>query len=123
MHRFVASVLIPCYLAGCVSWKTQEVSPKQALEERPADEARLTLIDGNRIVMEMPRVVGDSLTGVYAGRQMAIPLTAVTEVELPETKGNVSEDTVYRAMTGLFVTAAFLGVVGLVVMSQIVDGG
>jgi hypothetical protein len=67
-----------------VSWKTQEVSPEQALGEGQAEEVRLTLIDGNRIVMEEPRLLGDSLTGMYGDRQITIPLTAVTEVEVRE---------------------------------------
>ena len=116
MRRFIATVLLPCYLAACLTWQPQEVSPEQALGDGQPDKVRLTLIDGNRIVMEEPRILGDSLTGVYSGRQVTIPLSAVTEVEL---RGNISGE---EAIAAVFVTAAFLGLVAVVVIPQWVKG-
>ena len=112
MPRFLFWILLPCYLAACASWQVQEVSPQQALGDRPADEARLTLIDGNRIVMEQPRVLGDSLTGIYADRQITISLNAVTEVELPAGWATRGPSQPLRPGRRVRITAEDSGVIG-----------
>jgi hypothetical protein len=80
MRRFIGCILLPCYVAACVSWDVQEVSPEQALDEQQAKKARITLTDGSRITLAHLSVSGDSLTGFWRDDRVSVPLARVSEV-------------------------------------------
>ncbi len=86
MRRFIACVLLPCYLAACTSWKTQQVSPQQVISEEQPDWIRVTLTDGSQRVLEQPAVSGDILSGLSdAGTPVHIPLADVVDVAVEKT--------------------------------------
>ncbi len=81
-RRLIACILLPCYLVACSSWKTQEASPQQVLEDEQPNKVRVTLADGSRVVLKEPVVSGDTLTGSVDGEQRSIPLADVADVEV-----------------------------------------
>ncbi len=84
LRRFVCAALLPCYLAACTSWQTQEVSPEQALADEQPDKVRVTLTDGSQVEVHQPTVARDTLTGFSDGHQVSVPLASVSELELRE---------------------------------------
>jgi hypothetical protein len=48
---------------ACTSWHTQASTPSEVLAVRPPSSARVTLASGTTIVVNRPRIVGDTLTG------------------------------------------------------------
>jgi hypothetical protein len=78
MRRLIACVLLPCYLAACSSWKTQEIAPEQVLAEEQPDTVRVTLTDGSQVEVYQPAASGDTLMGLREGQQVSIPLAGVS---------------------------------------------
>ncbi|NIM51785.1 MAG: hypothetical protein GTO22_21470 [Gemmatimonadales bacterium] len=122
VRRFVAFALLPCYLAACFSWKTQEVSPEQLVAEQEPSKVRVTRTDSIKVVIEEPRVSGDSLRGVCIGKeypssvqgdlfllgqQASVALADVSSIAVEETE---------VGKTALVVVAG-LAVVGLAVLA------
>lgn len=71
---------------ACMSWKTQPVSPDQALAKSPT-QVRVTRADGSKVVLLRPAIVADSLIGEPPGdptkriaQRVAIPLSEVQSV-------------------------------------------
>ena len=86
MRRFIACVLLPCYLVACTSWKTQEVSPQQVISEEQPDWVKVTLTNGSQRVLDEPAVSGDTLSGLSdAGIPVHIPLADVEHVAIEKT--------------------------------------
>ncbi len=83
-------LLLPAFLAGCSSWYVQEVSPQQLITEDQPEKIRVTLTDGSQMVLEQPRVSGDTLMGCQLfevqGQQrcpiVSIALSDVTDVAI-----------------------------------------
>jgi len=80
IRRVVAGVLLPVYLSGCATWKTQQVSPQQVVSQEQPDRMLVTLSSGEEIVVDQPRVSADTLSGLRDGVPMEIPLAEVTGV-------------------------------------------
>ena len=97
LRRLTCCLLLPAFLAGCSSWYVQEVSPQQLLTEEQPGKIRVTLTDGSQVVLQQPRVSGDTLMGRVAGKgrtpsgemfvseQMSIPLSDVADVAIQRT--------------------------------------
>ncbi len=101
LRRLTCCLLLPVYLAGCSSWYVQEVSPQQLITEDQPGKIRVTLTDGSQMVLEQPRVSGDTLIGcevqtrqrcpsdpgalLRSGQQVNIPLSDVTDVAIQRT--------------------------------------
>ena len=99
LRRLTCCLLLPAFLAGCSSWWVQEVSPQQLITEDQPEKIRVTLTDGSQMVLEQPRVSGDTLMGKFApkdfapsaqvqlkrGEQVNIPLSDVTDVAIQKT--------------------------------------
>ena len=93
LRRLTCCLLLPVYLAGCSSWYVQEVSPQQLIAEEQPGKIRVTRTDGSQVVLEQPRVSGDTLMGCQIievqGQQrcprVSIPLSDVTDVAIPKT--------------------------------------
>ena len=61
--RGVALALFVLYLPACTSWRAQSFSAQAViLDERPK-RIRLTRLDGSRVEITNPRIVGDSIVG------------------------------------------------------------
>ena len=95
LRRLTCCLLLPVYLAGCSSWYVQEVSPQQLVTEEQPGKIRVTLTDGSQVVLEQPRVSGDTLMGnapkvapsgkVVVSQQVNIPLSDVADVAIQRT--------------------------------------
>ena len=84
IRRIIACILLPCYLVACTTWKTQEASPEQVLAEEPG-KVQVTLTDGSQLVLEDPAVSGDTLSGLYDGAPVHIPLADVWSIAVKGT--------------------------------------
>ena len=91
MRRFIACVLLPSYLAACMTWEVREVSPQQVVDQEQPAEIHVMLTDRSWVILKGPRISGDSLVGavvdgvyrghkVRGGRQVSIYLGDVVQV-------------------------------------------
>ena len=83
-RRAIAGVLLPMYLTGCMTWKTQEVSPQQVIAEQQPGKMRVTLTNGRQLVLSQPGVSGDTLSGRVARDSVDIALADVAKTEVPK---------------------------------------
>ncbi len=109
VRRFIACILLPCYLVACTSWKTQEASPQQVINEDQPNKVQVTLADGSKLVLEEPAVSGDTLSGLDDGTPVHIPLANVSSIAV---KG---QDVV---KSGLIVFGVVVVVAAVVVVSE-----
>ena len=82
-RRAVLGLLVAIAGTGCVAWRTQNVTPRQLLQERSPEVIRVTTRDSAGIVVHQPRIVADSLTGhpsPLAIQRIAIPVADITSV-------------------------------------------
>ncbi len=108
VRRIIACILLPCYLAACSSWKTQEASPRQVLADGQPDKVQVTLADGSQLVLEEPAVSGDTLSGLDDGTPVHIPLANVSSIAVKGTDGVKTGLLVF----GVVVVAAAVILVG-----------
>ena len=107
LQRRIGCVLLPCYLAACLSWQAQEASPEQVIADEQPDEMLVRLADGSQVVLDDPVVSGDTLTGLDSGTAVYIPLSEVTSVEIKGVSGS---------NTGVGIALVVIGVGVLVVL-------
>ncbi len=96
-RRILSCILLPAYLSSCVTnWKVQRASPEQVVEEEQPSQIRVTTTDHSEIVLDEPRVSGDTLIGlvrdlssygsIYAAPDRAaalgIPLADISHVAI-----------------------------------------
>ena len=129
LRRLTCCLLLPVYLAGCSSWYVQEVTPQQLVTEGQPKKIRVTLTDGSQVVLEQPRVSGDTLMGKFApkgvapsaqvfvrGEQVSIPLSDVTDVAIQRT--DAAKTTKLIVWTVLVVGAAVVVVAYSIVCGE-----
>jgi len=64
-RRILSCILLPAYLSSCVkTWEVQRASPEQVVEEQQPSTIRIGIADGSEVVLEEPRVSGDSVVGL-----------------------------------------------------------
>ena len=75
--------------SACMHWKTQSIAPERIVGERRAAKVRVTKLDGTRLVLHQPEIIGETLVGVHPdawprdGRpRPAVALADVGEVAL-----------------------------------------
>ena len=89
-RRAVALALIPAIVGACYTWEAARPTPAEYLQNRHAEEARLTRTDGARITVRNAELRGDSVTGITGGslargdtlRLVAIALADVQRMEV-----------------------------------------
>ena len=113
VRRIIACILLPCYLVACSSWKTQEASPQQVINEDQPDKVQVTLADGSQLVLEEPAVSGDTLSGLDDGTPVHIPLADVSSIAVQGTDGGKTGLAVFG---GLLALGAVVVVVGYIVI-------
>ncbi len=125
LRRLTCCLLLPAFLAGCSSWYVQEVGPQQLITEDQPGKIRVTLTDGSQVVLEQPRVSGDTLMGriaskgvtpsgeMFVSEQMSIPLSDVADVAIQKT--DAGKTTALILGTVVVVGAAVVGVGYLIV--------
>ena len=106
MRRWHRTVVAASWLAaGCgAGWRQVPVAPT-ALAHEPT-EIRVTLDDGSRLVLSMPRFEGDSLFGEVNGRPRALALTEVRRLALPQASSSRRSAGTVAVITALVVFAA-----------------
>jgi hypothetical protein len=85
VRRVIACILLPTYLAACMSWQAQEAGPQQVLAEKQPNQVLVKLADGSKLVLDEPAVSGDTLVGFAEGERASIPLDDVSALEIKET--------------------------------------
>jgi len=113
VRRIIACILLPCYLVACSSWKTQEASPQQVINEDQPNKVQVTLADGSKLVLEEPAVSGDTLSGLDDGTPVHIPLADVSSIAVQGTDGGKTGLAVFG---GLLALGAVVVVVGYIVI-------
>ena len=82
----VALTLSVFMAAACTSWSTQSVSPREYLSGQAPPEVRITCADSSRVVVQSPRLEGDSLVGESTdsakARRHAVPLSEIQSLEV-----------------------------------------
>ncbi len=123
VRRIIACILLPCYLVACTSWKTQEASPQQVLEDEQPDKVRVTLTDGSQVEVYEPALSGDTLIGFEKGSRdwrktedtpggaVSIPLSDVSALEVRKSDGGL---TILAVFGGLVLAAGVVIVVGYI---------
>ena len=96
-RRIISCLLLPAYLSSCMTWQVQSVSPEQVVWEEQPSQIRVTTTGHSVVILESPRLSGDTLIGVgprnaswarsaYAvsdnGSMLAIPLAHISHVEI-----------------------------------------
>src|SRR5574341_1190421 len=91
MARIKLSLLAVFWLlsSSCVStrWQTEEVAPARLLEATHPSQVRVVTRTYRTIVLSDPQVVGDSITGLEAGRRRSVALSSVTRIDTLRSDG------------------------------------
>ena len=89
--RILSCILLPAYLSSCVTnWEVQRASPEQVVEEEQPSQIRVTTTDHSEIVLDEPRVSGDTLIGLvrdlssYGSIYAAADRAAAVEIPLAD---------------------------------------
>jgi len=103
--------VLTCLTLACQVWKIEPEPVPVALAATPLpNEIRLTMADGRRVIVEVPRVTGDSVYGVRQGRSVsALAIDGITRVERRQVDG---------ARTAGFVVLFGAGVAAIAVTAQ-----
>jgi len=78
-------LLVPMTI-GCTHWKTQSVFPAEYVTARQPPVVRVSRIDGRRVVLHQPAVVGDTMYGARRNRKddqsprPAVPLSEIDAI-------------------------------------------
>ena len=98
-RRILSCILLPAYLSSCITnWEVQRASPEQVVEEQQPSQIRVTTTNQSEMVLDEPRVSGDTLIGlerdlswgsIYAAPDTAaaleIPLADISHVAIKKT--------------------------------------
>ena len=115
-RRIVSALLLAVYLTACAHYQpTAQPLSELTAPPNPVRQVRVTLANGTRIQVTSPRVDSDTLRGTEgysrtSGPPVAIPLAAITKVEMVQPAKKLSTG---AAIAIVVVTA---GVVALLVV-------
>jgi len=117
-RRVVSAVLLAAYLPACAHYQpTAQPLAELTAPPNPVRQVRVTLTGGARIQVTSPRVESDTLRGTEglsrtSGPPVAIPLSAITKVEMVRPAKKLS--------TGAAIAIAAV-TVGIVAVLVVVD--
>lgn len=83
MGRRLLALLLLASGAACTSWRPAPPDTRAMLEERRPRQARVTLSDGEQLVIERPVVRADSIVGSEETSEAGAALSDVRFVEVP----------------------------------------
>ena len=125
-RRILSCILIPAYLSSCTAWHVQYTSPAQLVQEKQPSQIRVTTADNLEVILDDPRVSGDTLIGhaatrflswggsVYAvsdtGSVLEIPLADLSSVALKK----------IDAQKSLTLAAGIVAAYGVLVLALLV---
>lgn len=116
-RRALATLLLAAYLPACAHYQpTAQPLGELTAPPDPVKQVRVTLTSGTRIQVTSPRVESDTLRGTEglartSGPPVAIPLSAITKVEMVQPAKKLSTGAAIAIVT---VTA---GLVALLVVA------
>lgn len=88
MHRTPVTLLLAAYVSACTSFHaTTQPLAELTAPPKPAQHLRVTREGGERVYLDAPQVINDSLRGFDArslGEELAIPVADVRLVEVQE---------------------------------------
>ena len=117
IRRVVSLLLVAAYLPACAHYQpTARPLAELTAPPDPVQQVRVTLTNGTRIQVTSPRVESDTLRGTEgysrtSGPPVAIPLAAITKVEMVQPAKKLSTG---AAIAIVVVTA---GLVALLVVA------
>jgi hypothetical protein len=103
----VAPTLFVSLFAACNSWSAQSVSPREFFSGRAPREVRITRADSSKLVVQNPRLHGDSVIGDTldsAAKGQTVPLSEIQAIEIR--RNDPTKTTLF--VVGLGVTAGIL---------------
>jgi len=111
LRRLTSVALLAAQLlTGCTSWQVVDVSPRALVDSAHVTRMKVSDKGEARLVLEAPKVSGDSLVGysMESGATRAgLPLAAVDRVAVRKTNGLITAVAiVIAAAIGLFVAAS-----------------
>lgn len=125
------TVIVVMHLTGCYTWRTAGLTPRRYITEQRPAAVRLMLSDGQRITLENPEIVGQSVAGVptarpaesrvAAGANTATPAAVMTPLDLVV---GVEERQFSAARTGITIGVVAAAAVAtlLAVFSNVTHG-
>lgn len=78
--RVISGLLLVLQVAGCSSWRVEQVAPEQLVRDRAPAQVRVARADGSQVVLRGPTISGDSLTGMSGGAPSGVPLADITTI-------------------------------------------
>jgi hypothetical protein len=124
LRRIVTAIVLVAYLPACAHYQpTAQPLSELTAPPDPVQQVRVTLTSGIRIQVTSPRVDSDTLRGTEgysrtSGPPVAIPLAAITKVEMVQPAKKLSTG---AAIAIVMVTAGLVAL--LVVGAQELDEG
>lgn len=85
--RYAVALSMTVSLTACGTWRSQWDSPRSLMERSAPSRIRVVLEDNSTVLLEHPRVAGDSLVGAAESGPRAVPLSAVNHVDVKKGSG------------------------------------
>ena len=80
-RRPIALAMLMWFVPACTAWHVEQgVTPQQLIADRHPGAVRVTLPDRSQIVLDQPRITGDSVAGIVDGRDSSVAASNVTQV-------------------------------------------
>lgn len=78
-----AVLILYLSLSACTSWRPNQVTPQAALQtQHPPKSLRVTFTDSSTVVIDKPRLQGDTIVGLDATKtEVRVPLDSVLLTE------------------------------------------
>jgi|SRR5438445_9898765 len=82
-RRPIAFTLLLWYVAGCTSWRVQDLTPQQVIDKWHPASVRVTRGDSSQLVLDQPRMAeGDSLVGLVHGATYGVAVSDVDHLAI-----------------------------------------
>ena len=110
--RIIAvTLLVATSLSACTSWQVQTVTPEQVVTTQHPSAVRVQLLDGNQIVLDSPRIAGDSILGATGGKMTGVPLAGVHDVAVRHGSTGKTIGLVIGVTAGTLIGLAIIGTI------------
>jgi len=106
-RRAIALALLLWYIPACTTWQVARgITPQQLIADKHPAKVRLSLAGNSQVVLEEPRVAGDSLAGFVNGKDSSVVASDVTQLAIRK----VSNGRTVGLVVGLGLVAAAVAV-------------
>jgi hypothetical protein len=80
LARDIGVIVLGTSLVACTSWRVQDMPPAELFQHKQPSRLQVSRADSSKVVIDHPRLAGDSLFGETRGNSIAIPLADVQGV-------------------------------------------